>query len=126
MPSLGAGQSPCPAWAFRTDLGRCGERKWGPRRSPAQRVRWGEEEQRNERVFALLGGNEGYGACDDDKQEKALTLLCVRAGTTSRSAGGFRGSGLTLFPCSKGDLDADIGKKPRIRRFDRELSLIHI
>ena len=48
----------------------------------------------------------------DDEQEKALTLLCVRAGTTSRSAGGFRGSGLTLFPCSEGSLDADIGKKP--------------
>ena len=84
----------------------------GPRRSPAQRVRWGEEAQRNERVFALLGGNEGYGACDDEEQEKALTLLCVRAGTTSRSAGGFRGSGLTLFPCSEGSLDADIGEKP--------------
>ena len=34
------------------------------------------------------------------KQEKALTLLCVRAGTTSRSASGFRGSELTLFPRS--------------------------
>ena len=60
----------------------------------------------------LRGGNEGYGACDDEEQEKALTLLCVRAGTTSRSAGGFRGSGLTLFPCSEGSLDADIGEKP--------------
>ena len=48
----------------------------------------------------------------DEEQEKALTLLCVRAGTTSRSAGGFQGSGLTLFPCSEGSLDADIGKKP--------------
>ena len=45
--------------------------------------------------------------------------MCARAATTSRSAGGFRGSELTLFPCSKGDLDADIGKSPRIRRFDR-------
>ena len=74
-----------------------------------------------------MGGNEGegellrrskrsrpgaYGACDDDEQEKALTLLCVRAGTTSRSAGDFRGSWLTLFPCSEGSLDADIGKSP--------------
>lgn len=50
--------------------------------------------------------------CDDEKQEKALTLLCARAATTSRSAGGFQGSELTLFPCSKGDLDADIGKSP--------------
>ncbi len=66
-----------------------------------------------------MGGNEGYGACDDEEQEKALTLLCARAATTSRSAGGFQGSELTLFPRSKGDLDADIGKKPRTRRFDR-------
>ena len=55
----------------------------------------------------------------DEEQEKALTLLCVRAGTTSRSASGFRGSELMLFPRSKGELDADIGKSPRIRRFDR-------
>ena len=66
-----------------------------------------------------MGGNEGYGACDDEEQEKALTLLRARAATTSRSAGGFRGAELTLFPRSKGDLDADIGKSPRIRRFDR-------
>ena len=59
-----------------------------------------------------MGGNEGYGACDDEEQEKALTLLCVRAATTSRSAGGFQESELTLFPCSKENLDADIGKKP--------------
>ncbi|WP_417045063.1 hypothetical protein [Dysosmobacter sp.] len=37
----------------------------GPRRSPAKRVRWGEEEQRNERVFAA-GGNEGCGVCSDE------------------------------------------------------------
>lgn len=55
-----------------------------------------------------------------EKQEKALTLLCARAATTYRSAGGFRKSELTLFPRSKGDLDADIGKKPRTRRFDRD------
>ena len=117
-PPLGWGKVPAPP-GFSGRIWAAAERKWGPRRSPAQRVRWGEEEQRNERVFALLGGNEGYGACDDDEQEKALTLLCARAATTSRSAGGFRGAELTLFPRSKGDLDADIGKKPRIRRFDR-------
>ena len=81
--------------------------------------RCGEEEQRNERVFALLGGNEGYGACDDEKQEKALTLLCARAATTSRSAGGFRGSGLTLFPAPKETLTLILEKSPRIQRFDR-------
>ena len=60
----------------------------------------------------IPGSALGLNRRKDEKQEKALTLLCVRAGTTSRSAGGFRGSELTLFPCSKGDLDADIGKKP--------------
>ena len=39
----------------------------------------------------LWGGNEGYGVCDDEEQEKALALLCPRAVTTARSAGGFRG-----------------------------------
>ena len=38
--------------------------RWGPRRNPAQRFRWGEEEQQSERAFAV-GGSEGYGACDD-------------------------------------------------------------
>lgn len=51
-------------------FGAVGSRLWGPRQNPAQRFCWGEEEQRNERIFALLGGNEGYGACDDEKQEK--------------------------------------------------------
>lgn len=45
-------------------------RSMGPRRNPAKRFRWGKEEQRNEQVFALPGGNEGYVACDDEKQEK--------------------------------------------------------
>ena len=40
------------------------------RRSPAKRVRWEEETQRNERVFAAFGRNEGYGACADEKQDK--------------------------------------------------------
>ena len=118
VPSFGVGQGSCPIWVSGR-IWAAAEGKWGPRQSPAQRVCWGEEEQRNERVFALLGGNEGYGACDDEEQEKALTLLRARAATTSRSAGGFRGAELTLFPRSKGDLDADIGKSPRIQRFDR-------
>ena len=37
----------------------------GAHRSPAERVRWGEEGQRNERAFAA-GGSEGYAACPDD------------------------------------------------------------
>ena len=36
-----------------------------PRRSPAKRVRWGEEGQRNDRAFAE-DGSEKYKACPDD------------------------------------------------------------
>lgn len=45
----------------------------------------------------LRGGNEGYGACDDEEQEKALALLSRRAVTTARSAGGFQEWGMALF-----------------------------
>lgn len=51
--------------------------KWVPAEAQRKRVWWEESEQRNERVFAHLGGNEGCGACDDEargrcekKQEK--------------------------------------------------------
>ena len=40
--------------------------KWGPHKSPAKRVSWGEEGQRNDRAFAI-GGSEGYEACPDDE-----------------------------------------------------------
>ena len=62
--------------------------KQGSRRSPAKRVRWEEEAQRNEQVFAAFGGNEGYGACADEKQDKGLAsepTLCPI--TSARSAG---------------------------------------
>ena len=54
----------------------------------------------------LWGGNEGHGVCDDEEQEKALTLLCARAVTTARSAGGFREQGLTLFRNTQTTIDA--------------------
>ena len=53
---------------FRRDL----RGQQGSRRSPAKRVRWEKEKQRNERFFALLGENEGCGACDDAKQDKGM------------------------------------------------------
>ncbi len=43
------------------------------------------------------GGNEGYGACDDAKQEKAPALFCAGAVTPSRSAGRFQARRQTLF-----------------------------
>jgi len=39
---------------------------------------------------ARRDGNEGYGARDDDKQEKAPALFRAGAATTARSAGSFR------------------------------------
>lgn len=76
--SFGAGRCPCPrrriSSRFRADfrgfLRLCGGQEQGSRRSPAKRVRWEEETQRNERVFAAFGRNEGYGACADEKQDK--------------------------------------------------------
>src|SRR5699024_1596375 len=74
VPSLGSGQPTSPPKESRLNLGRFPRPwtvgQWGPRRNPAKRFRWGKEEQRNEQVFALPGGNEGYVACDDEKQEK--------------------------------------------------------
>ena len=55
---------------FSGFLRLCGGQEQGARRSPAKRVRWEEQAQRNERVFAAFGRNEGYGACADEKQEK--------------------------------------------------------
>lgn len=76
--SFGAGRCPCPrrriSSRFRADfrgfLRLCGGQEQGSRRSPAKRVRREEETQRNERVFAAFGRNEGYGACADEKQDK--------------------------------------------------------
>lgn len=74
VPSLGSVQPTPPPKESRPNLGGFPRPwavgQWGPRRNPAKRFRWGDEEQWNERVFALLGGNEGYVACDDEKQEK--------------------------------------------------------
>lgn len=67
MPSFGAGQSPCPTWGFQG--------KFGPISGQA------------------LGGRPR----GDEEQEKALALLCARAVTTTRSAGGFGDLKLALF-----------------------------
>ena len=76
--SFGAGRCPCPrrriSSRFRADfrgfLRLCGGQEQGSRRSPAKRVLWEDATQRNERVFAAFGRNEGYGACADEKQDK--------------------------------------------------------
>ena len=91
----GLGGVPAPLrgfWAVSPPFGRGYEDNRVPCENPAQRFSWGEAELRNERFFALLGGNEGYGASDDEKRDKAMAPLpALSAITTARSAGSLRG-----------------------------------
>ena len=76
----GAGETPAQLDRIEANWARCqGGQNGVPAEAQRKWVRWGEEEQWNERVSALPGGNERYGACDDDKQEKDTTLLVRRA-----------------------------------------------
>ena len=76
VPDCSVEEAPAPPGGFRANLGHfrglCGGQNGAPAEAQRKRVRWGEEEQWNERVFALWGGNEGYGACDDERQDKGL------------------------------------------------------
>ena len=44
-----------------------GSGRQGTRRSPAKRVRWGEDEQRNVRMFGAKRRTEQNGVCEDEK-----------------------------------------------------------
>ena len=59
-----------------------------PRRSPAQRVLWGKEEQRNGRAFLAGEGSEGCGVCDDARLHVVLPefLSGLRAAPAGRLA----------------------------------------
>lgn len=46
----------------------------------------------------LRSGNEGYGACDDEEQEKALALLWRLGGHNRPQCGRFQGTGADAFP----------------------------
>lgn len=70
----------------------------GPRRSPAEQVRWGEAERRMSEFSPLRDGNEGYGACDDEEQEKALALLLRLGGHFRPQCGRFPGTEADAFP----------------------------
>ena len=87
-----------PAKDFKADLGRRWRDKRGPTEAQRKRVRRGESEQRNERVFAPLGGNEGCGACDDEaqggleeEQEKLPGSCAPRQSHNCPQCGQFRG-----------------------------------
>ena len=86
-----------PKRAFRADLARFRARlqdraKWGPRRNPAERVRWGEAEQRNERVFTPAGAEtRDMELATTRSRRKPWRFCCAWAVTSARSAGGFRG-----------------------------------
>lgn len=67
MPSLRAGQSPCPTWGFQDGFG------------------------------PISGKASGRGLRGDEEQEKALALFLRRAVTSARSAGGFGDLKLALF-----------------------------
>lgn len=102
VPSLGAGQSPCPTWGFQGGFGPIsGDFGRGQNGAPGEAQRSGFAGERRSSGMSefspLRGGNEGYGACDDEEQEKALALLSRRAVTTARSAGGFQEWGMALF-----------------------------
>ena len=62
----------------------------GPRRSPAERVRRGEDEQRNERDLRQQG--ERYGACEDEVRspEPTLKFLCCKDFRVFASSGNFQ------------------------------------
>ena len=46
----------------------------------------------------LRGGNEGYGSCDDEEQEKALALLLRLGGHFRPQCGRFPGTEADAFP----------------------------
>ena len=53
---------------------------WGPRRNPAQRFRWGEEEQGSERSFRRKAETELSGLCDDEGRVQGGSACWVSRG----------------------------------------------
>ena len=88
-----------PARAVRTDLGRFRRSLRGPYRAPAeaQRSGFGGKRRSSEmsEVSPIWGGNEGYGAGDDVKQDKqqasSVTPCLVTSARSAGSYGGFQG-----------------------------------
>ena len=60
----------------------------------------------------LRGGNEGYGACDDEEQEKALALFWRQGGHFRPQCGRFQGLELALFRPTRFEIGAVFSQKP--------------
>ena len=58
------------------------------------------------------GGNEAYGACDDEEQEKALALLLRLGGHFRPQCGRFQGLELALFRPTRFEIGAVFSQKP--------------
>ena len=67
----------------------------------------------------LRGGNEGYGACDDEEQEKALALLLRLGGHFRPQCGRFPGLELALFRPTRFEIGAVFLKSRLNPRCDR-------
>ena len=67
----------------------------------------------------LWGGNEGYGACDDEEQEKALALLLRLGGHNRPQCGRFQGLELALFRPTRFEIGAVFLKSRLNPRCDR-------
>ena len=89
MPSLGAGQSPCPTGGFQGGLGPI----------------WGEASGRGPQ-----GDEEKQG--DEEEQEKALALLLRLGGHFRPQCGRFPGLELALFRPTRFEIGAVFSQKP--------------
>ena len=82
MPSLGAGQSPCPTWGFQGGFG------------------------------PISGQASGRGPRGDEEQEKALALLLRLGGHFRPQCGRFPGLELALFRLTRFEIGAVFSQKP--------------
>ena len=74
--------------------------KRGPRKSPAQRVLWGEDEQRSDGAFTK-GGSEGYEACEDVMPDNEYDTQSGVGGKTELEADSENGKALYVYMYEK-------------------------
>lgn len=74
------------------------------------------------RELCRLRRSEGYGACDDDKQEKTPALLLRRRGHNHPQCGRFERWNLTLIRRLTSLIDAEFRRRAEKRRCCRGFS----